>query len=68
MKSLIGSKIFWVNALALVAMVFGSNELKAILPSDSNATEIIVGVLAVVNIVLRVISSGGTISSILPKK
>jgi hypothetical protein len=66
-KSLIASKTFWVNALALTAMVFGSNELKAILPTDNaQATEIVVSVLAVVNIILRLLTATG-ISGILKK-
>ncbi len=68
MKSLIASKTFWVNLVTLVAMVLGSNELKAILPADNgSAAAVVTGILAVVNILLRLLTASG-IGSVLPPK
>ncbi len=68
MKSLIASKTFWVNLVTLVAMVLGSNELTAILPTDNgSAAAVVAGVLAVVNILLRLLTASG-IGSVLPPK
>lgn len=49
-KNFLLSKTLWVNALALIGTLFGVEELA---PAEFRE-EIIVSVLAVVNIVLRV--------------
>lgn len=68
MKSLVGSKTFWINLGSLVVLILGSAEFKAVLPQDNaSAAAIVGGVLAVVNIALRFLTSTN-ISSILPQK
>jgi hypothetical protein len=68
MKSLVLSKTFWINALALIVAVFALPEFTTILPTDNaQAAGIVTGILAVINILLRLLTSG-SITSILPKK
>jgi hypothetical protein len=68
MKSLLGSKTFWVNIVALVVAVLGLPEFANVLPTDNaQAAGVVAGIVAVANILLRLLTSG-SITSLLPKK
>lgn len=58
MKPFWASKTLWVNGLALIAMIAGVFKLDIGLDAETQA-QIIVGVMAVVNVILRLVTSTG---------